>query len=350
MKIDYLIVGQGLCGSLLSRSLMGAGKHVIVIDEVKQHTASKIASGLINPVTGMRMAKAWMIDELLPAARAMYQAFEQETGATVLQPIDIIDFHKSEKDREIFRNRTQQYREYLSSGVAENEFSPYFRFDHGVGKINGSCLVDIKSLIETWRSKLLAADCLIDDVFDYVQLKIIAGKVYYKDMEAEKIIFCDGASGVQNPFFSVLPFALNKGQVLIAEIDGLPREHVFLHGLKVAPWENNLYWVGSSFEWTFTDDQPSPAFKEKTESELKTKLKLPFKIVAHWAAVRPATANRYPLVGLHPRHPEVGMFNGMGAKGCSQAPFFAEQFTRHLVNGTSLAHDVDIALKERLFT
>jgi flavin-dependent dehydrogenase len=66
MNVDYIIIGQGISGSFLSRDLLRAGRSVIVIDESKPFTASKVASGVINPITGRRMVRTWEIEKLMP--------------------------------------------------------------------------------------------------------------------------------------------------------------------------------------------------------------------------------------------------------------------------------------------
>ncbi|HXB33647.1 MAG TPA: FAD-dependent oxidoreductase, partial [Puia sp.] len=66
MRVDVLIIGQGICGTFLSRELDRAGLSYLVIDEKRPDSASLAAAGLVNPVTGRRFVKTWMIDELLP--------------------------------------------------------------------------------------------------------------------------------------------------------------------------------------------------------------------------------------------------------------------------------------------
>jgi len=51
--VDFLIVGQGLAGSLMAWELMQRGKTVLIVDNGLEN-ASRVAAGLINPVTGMR--------------------------------------------------------------------------------------------------------------------------------------------------------------------------------------------------------------------------------------------------------------------------------------------------------
>lgn len=76
MKIDYLIIGQGLAGSLLAWELIQRQKKVFIVDN-NQSNASLVAAGLINPVTGMRFVKSTEVDHLLPSAYTYYQKLSQ---------------------------------------------------------------------------------------------------------------------------------------------------------------------------------------------------------------------------------------------------------------------------------
>ena len=179
----------------------------------------------------------------------------------------------------------------------------------------------------------------------------------YRDVEARWVIFCDGIESSQNAYFSRLPFAPNKGEVLIIEAPELagaaesasvlagPGETgsvVFKKGMSIVPWKEGLYWVGSSYEWSFEDPGPTKAFRERTEAFLKYWLRVPFRTVEHLASVRPATLERRPFVGLHPLYPAVGILNGMGTKGCSLAPYFARQLVGLLASGVPVRADADI--------
>ena len=104
-----------------------------------------------------------------------------------------------------------------------------------------------------------------------------------------------------------------------------------------------LWWIGSNYAWEFDSPNPTPAFKEKTEALLKEWLKVPFKIVDHLAGIRPATLERRPFVGLHPIHPNIGILNGMGTKGCSLAPYFAKQLVEQLLYNKPVLPEADIS-------
>ncbi|MCW3126932.1 MAG: dependent oxidoreductase, partial [Bacteroidetes bacterium] len=80
---------------------------------------------------------------------------------------------------------------------------------------------------------------------------------------------------------------------------------------------------------------------EIIESLYKT-LHVPFEVVYHGAGVRPSTKYRRPFIGFHPDQAHIGIFNGMGTKGMSLAPYWAEHFAEHIVNGSALSEEVDI--------
>ena len=322
---------------------MKEGKHVVVIDEAQPFTAGKVASGLINPVTGMRIVKSWMIDELLPEAMAMYYEISRQLDIRIINPYGILEFYPDTKYRDTFTERATQYTDYLHTDVNTADWESKFNFHYGIGRISSTAVINIRLLQDTWRRSLSNNGQLVEEPFDRSALRVTPEKVTYKGITAQKIVFCDGEGGINNPYFSILPFSINKGEVLLASIPDLPRDFVYKHGLKIAPWENDLFWIGSSFEWTFDNTDTSTAFREKTEWQLKNWLKLPYTIEDQWASVRPATVDHKPFVGFHPLYPSVGILNGMGAKGCSQTPFFARSLAQNMVNGTPVHKEADIA-------
>src|SRR3954454_6220521 len=113
MTVDYLIVGQGLCGTFLSYYLSKAGKKVIVIDESNAFTASKVASGIINPVTGRRIVRTWRIEELLPFALKTYKELENEFNKSLVKECSLLDFHPNFQMKEAFEKRLSEEQEFL---------------------------------------------------------------------------------------------------------------------------------------------------------------------------------------------------------------------------------------------
>jgi glycine/D-amino acid oxidase-like deaminating enzyme len=342
MQAEVLIVGQGICGTFLSWYLERAGLSSIMIDEPRTDSASRTAAGVINPVTGRRLVKTWMIDELLAFARPAYDQIGTELGGTFLFPKNIIDLFATPQMRLAFLKRQQEEPQMLLLPAEEQRWQDWFRYDFGFGEVQPGYLVDIGSLLAAYRSKLVAAGRLLEERFSLDSLLLQDQGAVYQDIRCSWVIFCDGIASCSNPWFKNLPFAPNKGEALILQAEGIPTSHIFKKGMQLVPWKDSLFWVGASYAWQFEDDRPTTYFRNKTEAMLSQWLRVPYKVVDHLASVRPATLERRPFVGFHPTKKNLGLLNGMGTKGCSLAPFYAAQLVNHMTGGSPLEPEADI--------
>jgi glycine/D-amino acid oxidase-like deaminating enzyme len=161
MKVDYLIIGQGLCGTFLSWNLLKEGRRVIVIDESRPFSSTKVASGVINPITGRRMVKTWMIDELLPFAKRAYEQLGAETGVQLAKQADTLLFHPTLQMRDAFEARYSSDKEYV--GKANNAaWNEYFNFHYGIGTITPCLHIDLTIMLNAWRQQLKERGMLIE--------------------------------------------------------------------------------------------------------------------------------------------------------------------------------------------
>jgi glycine/D-amino acid oxidase-like deaminating enzyme len=356
-ETDVLIVGQGLAGTWLSWWLEKAGISYTIIDDPATASASRFAAGLINPVTGRRLVKTWMIEELMPFAWKAYREMGSFLQTDLISETTVIDFFPTVQMLEAFRKRYSEDTAYLHlaekaqglPGISpEEEYENHFRFDLGWGAINPCYLVQTEKLLSAWRNQLREKNLLREEWFDSAKLTLSEKLAEYADIRSRYIIFCDGKYAASNRFFEKLPFALNKGEGLLVEVQNIPRRTVFKKGMSLVPWKEDIFWVGSSYQWQFADEQPSADFRSFAENWLKNFLKVPFKVIEHFAALRPATLERRPFVGFHPEHPRVGIFNGLGTKGCSLAPWFAAQLAERLRAGKPVDPLADIHRFERI--
>lgn len=351
MNIDVLIIGQGICGSFLSWYLQQEGKSYVVMDHYDNNTSSRMAAGVINPVTGRRLVTVWMVDEVLPFAWHAYSEIGQYLGITAISQKNIIDFFPNPFMREGFLAKIQSGDQYVHTYPEQNHFNQFFNYELGCGEIRPVYTAHPERLLPAWREELKAGNGLLEEIFDINHLKINSGSVQYKNIIAEKVIFCDGVSSFENPYFKQLPFAPNKGESLLVEIPGLPDQNIYKKSMMIVPLaEKDMFWVGASYIWDFTSADPTDEFREKTEQVLKDWLKIPFRVVAHRSGLRPATLERRPFVGFHPLYPSVGILNGMGTKGYSLAPYFAKQLVNNLCYEKSITPEADVARFRKILT
>lgn len=352
MQYDVIIVGQGISGTFLSYFLEKAGKRILVIDNAEPGSPSRTSAGIINPVTGRRVVTVWKVDEILPFAWNAYTAIGNLCGIEAISRKDIIDFFPNPFMRESFLKKERESNKYIQTSPGE-KWEPHFSFEFGCGTISPVYRAHVEALLPAWQRHLLENNSLLTETFDHLHLQHTADGVVYKDIRAGKIIFCDGATGVNNGFFQLLPFAPNKGEALIVEVTGLPAENIYKKSILLAPLQGagkDIFWCGSNYVWDFEDVNPSREFRQTTEATLSRWLKVPFKTIDHLAAVRPATIERRPFVGFHPIYKNIGLLNGMGTKGSSLAPFLASHLADHLLLGTPILPEVDIHRFQRMLT
>jgi glycine/D-amino acid oxidase-like deaminating enzyme len=351
MVVDVLIIGQGICGTMLSWFLHKEGQSFFVLDEATESAASRVSAGIINPVTGRRYNITWMADELLPFVKSTYQEVGDYLSTQLLYSKSVIDFFPTPQMRNTFVDRISENDTYLHPFPDQNRFNPEFHYEFGCGEIRPAYTVDMNRLLTHWRKLLSEKNRLSPEKFVLENLKVEKDGVQYGSISARKIVFCDGVAGAGNPWFSLLPFSASKGEALIIACEGLNREHIFKKGMLLVPLpEAPLFWLGANYQWEFENDKPSDAFYKTATELLQHWVKKPFTVIDHKAGVRPSTLERRPFVGFHPMFPTVGILNGMGTKGVSLAPFFAHQLVQHLVYNFPIAPEADVHRFQRILS
>jgi hypothetical protein len=267
---------------------------------------------------------------------------EQGLHTPLIQECNILEFYATQEERGLFMDKPGEEKEYLHDATGSTIWNNYFRFNYGVGEIAPCLLVDIKAMLNSWRERLKEMSMLSAETFRQEDCVVAEDHAACKNIIARKIIFCEGAGGADNFYFNRLPWSKDKGEALIASIPGLPRTHIYKQGISIVPWQDDLFWIGATHDWKFTDLNITAAFREKVAEQLGYWLKLPYTIVDHIVAQRPANLERKPFVGLNPVHKSVGILNGMGGKGISTAPYFAHQLAQHLIYGTQILPEADV--------
>jgi len=110
---------------------------------------------------------------------------------------------------------------------------------------------------------------------------------------------------------------------------------------------DGTYKIGSTYDFKELNTTPTEKGKLQVVEKLEALVSLPYKIMDHWAGIRPATYDRRPFIGLHPDYPQVGLFNGMGSKGISMTPYLAQHFYEFLELDKPLMPEIDLNRKRK---
>ncbi len=342
---DFMIVGQGLAGSLLGYLLEREGKSVVLIDHPDQTAATSVAAGIINPITGRRFVKSWRIDELLPVARQLYRELEAELGLSFWHEYPLLRtlFNRGDQNDWLARTGEAAYAPYMAETAELGPLIAHTQPAFAYGQVRRAAQVDIGSLRQALRRRWINAGKLHLLPFDYDRLQIESGSVAYESLHARRLVFCEGWRLRFNPYFNYLPWGGNKGEALIARIPDAHFDRILKHRVFIVPLHEDHYWIGATSDNKFSDDQPSPENRQFLAKRLSELLTASFEIVEHRAAVRPTVKDRRPLLGAHPDFSQLYIFNGLGTKGASLAPFFAHQLADYLL-GRRTELDENVAI------
>ena len=342
-NIDYLIVGQGLAGSLLSYKLLSGGASIMVFDSKHHQSATRVAAGIINPITGHRWNLTQDFFKHLSTARTLYTEIESSLNCKLFSAIPQSRLIKNKGQAEFFQKRLNQP-DYQA--LLELSCEPCF-VDAGFASaaVAQSYRVDSRALIEKTANYLNSQHSLCHEKFDYTELKVFEGGIRYKKYRAKKIIFCEGFQALSNPWLQHLPFKLAKGSVLELKISG--KAGIDMDEQKLLNWGHWLILdkggsarLGSTYDWNDTSDVRAQENQEKLLASLQKYTNIKAHISAHETGVRPTTKQRKPFVGSLSNLEHAYCLNGLGSKGCLIAPHYVALLEQHIKEGSPMPDEV----------
>ena len=349
---DYVIIGQGLAGTLLAWRLHQRGRRVLVFDRDETVTASRIAAGLVNPISGQRICLSWRLAEFLPVAEHFYRFAEEAMGGRTF-------FHRLPMVRllpdDIALQRwsaiadNPEVRRYLSDPQPDPLVNAA-QVHSGAGgfEIASAHILDVPGFLEASRNVLdvRKADIDVANTIDAGE-NAVSVRLGPDTLIASRLVFCQGPDGRHgNPFFDWVPFRCAKGEILTVKCPDLRDENRILNGSGwLAPIPGDapgFFRAGSTYVHDDLTNMPTEAGRAAIEAKLRGLLKAEFCVTGHTAAVRPIISRSRALIGLHPKFKRIGFFNGLGSKGSLNGPAIAEKFAAHLEEGTPLEEPFDL--------
>jgi hypothetical protein len=337
----FLIVGAGLAGTCLAHQLLKSGQTVTIIDKGENH-ATAIAAGMVNPMVFRRMNKSWRLDECMNDAVPFYKELGLKFNKQLYYPITIRRMFSSLQEREFWEKRQEidEYKSYLNTiSEADNNYSKAIN-EFGSGRLKQAFWVDALAYYEGNRNYFQSIDCLLDEEFDLTQFDEKTAS--YKGVEYDKVVFCCGYLNKYIPFFASAPVEQTKGQTLTIESEDLPADVSLNRKCFVLPLGENTFRIGATYEWNDGTLTTSEQSKNLLLEHLSVLGDFQLKIVDQSVGVRPTVLDRRPIIGQHPEHSKLFIFNGLGTKGYLMAPTLAKDMCAFLLEGKELDREVSL--------
>lgn len=352
---DTVIVGQGLAGTLLAWALLerDPGRRVLLVDGEEAVTSSRVAAGIVTPITGQRLVKSWRLEEMSAAAEGFYRRVEKILGVTYFQEKAILRLLASELELERWQRRMGEadYEKWLREidGLEVRGL----RDEFGAFEMRGWQL-DVPGFLDASRSWFAERGMYRAGEVTACAAAINVGddRLVVREMEvtAGELVFCQGWRAHEGDLFDWVPFRPGKGELMEVE---MARDSELETAGRIVnrsgwlmPLGGRRFRCGSTYSWHRVDCVPTEEGRKALEAKLKGMLKSgqDFSVVDHSAAVRPVIRESRALMGRHPGTglERVGFFNGLGSKGVLNGPYFAGQLAGHLVDGGEIEEELDL--------
>lgn len=340
----YLIVGQGLAGTLLAFSLLEKGEEVLIADDDKHPSASQVAAGMWNPVTFKRLAASWLAKELLEEMNFTFRKLEEKLQTNFFHGIPVARIFNSIQDANFWDEKSDhpEVGRYLSArlnkSVQENFNSPF-----GNSEVNECGWLNVPLFRQAARNYFIQHGNFIEDSVNENEVEYRDSSVVWKGSIFDKLILCTGIGVNQWKGLESLDLIPNHGQVLDLKIENLELDAIVNFGQFLLPYGSKKFRLGATYNWNEVPDEPTDEAKESLLSELKQRIEQDIVVERQNTGFRPTTRDRRPIVGFARDNDLLGVFGGLGSKGVLLAPYFSKIFTSVLTEGASIPKEVNTA-------
>ncbi len=347
MIVDYLVVGQGLAGSVLALTLLARGRSVVVADDAHRTAASLAAAGIINPITGRRLNRPHLISPLLERAFDAYPRMEMQVGSRFFERCEVRRLLLTAEEAVHWSRRREspEYGAHLGAADAwttEGEEVEGVRAPFGSFTVRTAARLDVPAFLEATAAHLRRRDALRVAKVRHEELRVSSEGVQWADLRARHVVFCEGYRLPRNPWFGAIALNPAKGELLKVAAPGFAAERIVQGGKWLFQSRREVL-AGTTYRWDRLDEVPTALARAEILAGVRSFYPGPLEVLGQRAGVRPVTrADNRPFAGSHPRYPRLAVLNGLGSKGALQAPYVAERLIAKLEAGRYIDPEFDV--------
>mgnify|MGYP001591909373 FL=1 len=297
--------------------------------------ASKVAAGLVNPLIGPKLNPPTDLDECLTEINNFTNYFQQICGVQFYEPIPLFRVFKTQKQSDLWKKRSLTYPDLcVQQKILDQKEAAHHHINapYGVGVTNCTRL-HISSFLAYSEHLLKEAD------------HWITGLNAYDEKNYDKIIFCEGFRVMYNPWFSNIPIAPVRGEILGVDSS---LETSVSNGTWAIPIADNHFLAGSTWDHKAIEAGPSAEGKAQILKALDFISVDTKRVSKQFSGVRTGTLDRNPILGCHQENKKFYIFNGFGSRGSTTIPLYAKQMVEYVLNCTPLPTRVDMTRFNKL--
>lgn len=318
--MHFAIIGQGLAGSSLAIHAHKHGHKITCFDLEKKNSASRVSTGIVNPLVLKNRTALFKSKILLDHCKDYYYSVEKLLGKPFLinNPIHEILKTDHEIDNWKILSKKINIKEYI--GSIENI---HHQIDgKGFGIVQNSLRLDVKKYLTCVRDWLHETQSIFNEKVENVS--ILKNKIHVNNQLFDGLLLAEGldAKWTQKNF-GELQFAPTKGEGIVIQVNSIDVNFPIHRNVFMIQEDKNIYTVASTFDRNDLSVSPSINGRTTLLKHLKSWFKDDFKVLDHWAAIRPTMTDRKICYGWHRDNPNVGYLNGLGSRGVLTSPYYS---------------------------
>ncbi|MBX2827923.1 MAG: FAD-binding oxidoreductase [Flavobacteriaceae bacterium] len=338
-EVEFIVVGLGIAGVSFCERLLGSKKEFVALDGPKM-AATAVAGGIVNPVVLKRFTPVWNAALFLEEAIPFYQTIQSRLQIDFFRETEILRVFSNvqEQNEWSVASSSHKLKDFLNPELLSNN-GPELNAPYGLGAMQTALLLNTLRLLEAYRSFL--KDRVVQEEFRYEEVVMKEDAIAYKNIRAKHLVFAEGASVINNPFFQVEGLIPKKGEYITIRSENLNIDKVVKGPFFLIPLGDHLYKVGATFAHGDMTYENTEKGREQLTDAVAKMIHGPFEVVDQVAGMRPTVKDRKPLLGSI-SDKKIQFFNGLGTRGLLMAPLLSKLLLDHIETGTDLPSEMDI--------
>ena len=291
----------------------------------------------------MRLTKTWLAETIFPFAEKFYKTLELEAKKTFWHEREIVRPANSVEQLNDALSRINDgfLGDYITYQEKDTELDKQLKAAHGYYKISNGGYLDVPAFLDYTREVLIKNDSYLNSWIE--ESDIVSKESFFeiKGFKTKHVIICSGHFQNQSLPFSYLPLNPTVGEMIKLKTASINPNFVYSKSSFLLSKKEGEFIAGATFGRDLSKTTTAEGL-QTMKDKMSDLIKGDFTTIEHYYGIRPTVNDRKPFVGEHPNIKNLFILNGLGAKGVTQGPYFAQELVNFILDRKEITKEANI--------